>query len=361
MTEWRTGRIETTSVSYDVVETEPIVLRETDQRRLVFLATLVDRPDPLRGLFVWQRKKAKDKWEDVRTESFTKMKSGESWVLELHSEEVATLLDGLLARKALFDRHGIHWGTWSFIDKASLPDLVQTLIDSPRGELAEVLGDMRAEQVIALGRRVDLSQLDALLSEWLDNADRPEEGYWQALLARNAWVFSQLTGAPVVLLQEKAYVGGKGIENTGGGEIDFLVRNALTDNVAFIEIKTPRTPITAGAYRTSGAFAVDKEITGGIVQVLGYRDRFEKLFNDLRANSATEVPFQAYRGRCVLIAGTANGLGEEEKRSSELFRNSLSDVQVWTFDEVAQRLQGIREALATPLDSAGGSDRGPGP
>jgi hypothetical protein len=148
--------------------------------------------------------------------------------LELHSEEVATLVDGLLARKALFDRHGIRWGTRSFVDKASLPELVQTLIDSPHGELAEVLGDMRAEQVIALGRRVDLSQLDALLSEWLSNADRADEGYWQDLLARNAWVFSQLTGAPVVLLQEKAYVGGKGIENTGGGEIDFLVSNALT-------------------------------------------------------------------------------------------------------------------------------------
>ena len=355
MTESPGGRIATTSVSFDVVETEAIVLRESDQRRLVFLATLVDRPYPLRGFFVWQRKKAKDAWEDIRTESFTKMKSGEGWVLELHSDEVATLLDGLLARKSLFARHGIRWGTRSFVDKASLPDLVQTLIDSPRGELAEVLGDMRAEQVIALGRRVDLSQLDALLSEWLANADRADEGYWQDLLARNAWVFSQLTGAPVVLLQAKAYVGGKGIENTGGGEIDFLVRNALTDNVAFIEIKTPGTPICAGAYRTSGAFALDKEITGGIVQVLGYRDRFEKLFNDLRANSTTEVPFQAYRGRCVLIAGTATGLDEDEKRSFELFRNSLTDVQVWAFDEVAQRLRGIRDALATPLDPAGES------
>lgn len=345
--------IATTSVSADVVETEPIVLRATDQRRLVFLATIVDRPDPLRGYFVWQRKRAKDEWEDIRTESFTKMKSGEGWVLELHSAEVATFLDGLLARKALFDRHGIRWGERSFVDKASLPALVQTLIDSPHGELAEVLGNMLPEQVIALGRRVDLSQLDALLSEWLANADRADEGYWQELLARNAWVFSQLTGAPVVLLQEKAYVGGKGIENSGGGEIDFLVRNALTDNVAFIEIKTPSTPISAGAYRTSGAFSLHKEITGGIVQVLGYRDRFEKLFNDLRANSATETPFQAYRGRCVLIAGIAAALDEDEKRSFELFRNSLSDVQVWTFDEVAQRLKGIREALATPLGPAG--------
>src|SRR3712207_633217 len=116
MTESRGARIETTSVSSDVVETESIVLRETDQRRLVFLATLVDRPDPLRGFFVWQRKKTDEEWEDIRTESFTRMKAGEGWVLELHTREVSTLLDELLSRKALFERHGIRWGTRSFVD-----------------------------------------------------------------------------------------------------------------------------------------------------------------------------------------------------------------------------------------------------
>lgn len=345
--------IETISVSVDVVETQPIVLRETDQRRLVFLPTLVDRPDPLRGSFVWQRKRKDDKWEDIRAESFTSMRSGEGWVLELHSEEMTALLDGLLARRALFEKHGIRWGPRSFVDTDSLPDLVRTVIESPDSELAEVLGDLDAEQVLALGRRVDLSQLDWLLSEWIENADCGDEDFWQELLARNAWVFSQLTGAPVVLLREKAYVGGKGIENTGGGEIDFLVANALTDNVAFIEIKTPQTAISGGSYRTSGAYAMHKEISGGIVQALGYRDRFEKTYNDLRAASNSETVFQAYHGRCFVIAGTTTSLTADETRSFELFRSSLTDVQLWTFDEVATRLRGIRDALAAPQGPAG--------
>jgi hypothetical protein len=343
-------RIETASVSRDVVETAPIVLRESPTRRLVFLPALVAHEHPLRGSFVYQRKRTGEGWEDVRGESFNSLRSGEGWCLELHAEEVSMLMNGLQSRKALYERYGIQWGTREYVDKNSLPELVQSLIDSPESDLAEVLGSLQPEQVVALGRKVDLSQLDALLSEWLANAERANEDFWHDLLARHAWVFSQLTGSPVVLLREKAYVSGKGIENTGGGEVDFLVRNALTDNVAFVEIKTPATPICAGSYRTSGSFALDKEMSGGIVQVLGYRDRFDKAFYDLRANSSSGR-FQSYNSRCVLIAGKAADLSEGESRSFELFRNSLFDVQVWTFDEVAARLQGIRDVLALPADS----------
>jgi hypothetical protein len=163
MSDGQADIIETISVSAEVVETAPIVLRETDQRRLVFLPQLVDRPDPLRGSFVWQRKRRDEAWEDIRTESFTSMKSGEGWVLELHSEEATALLDGLLARRALFEKHGIRWGSRSFVDTESLPDLVRSVIESPSSELAEVLAGLEPEQVVALGRRVDLSYRRAVL------------------------------------------------------------------------------------------------------------------------------------------------------------------------------------------------------
>jgi hypothetical protein len=343
-------RIETTSVSVDVVETDPIVLREGDTRRLVFLPTIVEREQPLRGCFVYQRRAKGGDWEDIRGESFNSLKSGEGWVLELHTKEVTALMDGLLARKQLYERHGIRWGDHQFIDSESLPRIVRSLIDSPDAELTEALATLQPEAIIALGRKVDLSQLDALLDAWLANSENGDEEFWQKLLAEHTWVFSQLTGSPVVVLQERAYVGGKGIDNCGGGEVDFLVRNELTHNVAFVEIKTPGTPICGGAYRTSGAFSLHKEISGGVVQVLGYRDRFEKAYNQLRAESDLGE-FSSYNPRCVLIAGSAGSLGADEARSFELFRNALSDVQIWTFDEVVARIEGIRAALASPSAS----------
>jgi hypothetical protein len=323
------------------------VLRETPTRRLVFLPTIVEREEPLRGCFVYQRRVAGEDWEDVRGEKLNSLKAGEGWALELHRDEVARLMDGLLARKQLYDRHGIRWGDREFIDRDSLPQIVRSLIDSPEGELAEVLATLQPESIIALGRKVDLSQLDALLEVWLGNAEDAGESFWQDLLAEHAWVFSQLTGSPVVVLRERAYVGGKGIDNRGGGEVDFLVRNALTHNVAFVEIKTPITPICAGPYRTSGAFSLHKELSGGVVQVLGYRESFEKTFNQLRLESGLG-DFRSYNPRCVLIAGSTATLTADEARSFELSRNAISDVHIWTFDEVAARLQGIRAALAAP-------------
>jgi hypothetical protein len=53
-------RITTESVALTAVETDPIVLRESEDRtrRLVFKAMIVDLPEaPVRGVFVYQRRR----------------------------------------------------------------------------------------------------------------------------------------------------------------------------------------------------------------------------------------------------------------------------------------------------------------
>jgi hypothetical protein len=344
-------RIGTRSVHRDVVETSPIVLRELPTVRLLFLPALVDKDNPLRGCFVYQRRTmTNDPWGDVPAESLNQLKAGEGVKLELRSEEIAVLMDGLIARKSLYEKHGIVWGEDEFIRRSSMPELVQGLIDSPEGDLASALEELAPEQVVALARRVDLSQLDVLIDEWLADPDNPAENHWQQLLAKHSWVFSQLTGSPVVVLSGRAYVGGKGINNRGGGEVDFLVRNALTHNVSFVEIKTPRTPLVGEQYRTSGAFSLHKEVSGGVVQVLGYRDSFEKSYTQARVEALErdEQPFRSNNPRCILIAGRAEGLEPAQIRSFELFRGALTDVTIWTFDEVVARLRGIRDVMAAP-------------
>lgn len=344
-------RIGTKSVHRDVVETSPIILRELPTVRLLFLPALVDREHALRGCFAYQRRaKTDDPWEDISADSLNTLKAGEGVKLELHSEEITLLMEGLTARKALYEKHGIVWGEDEFIRRSSMPELVQGLIDSPQGELATALEALEPEQVVALARRVDLSQLDALLEEWLADPDNADEDHWQRLLTKHSWVFSQLTGSPVVVLSGRAYVGGKGVDNRGGGEVDFLVRNALTDNVSFVEIKTPRTPLVGERYRTSGAFTLHKELSGGVVQVLGYRDAFEKNYAQGRLEAAErgQQSFRSNNPRCVLIAGQARELEPPQIRSFELFRGGLTDVTIWTFDEVVARLRGIRDVMAAP-------------
>ena len=97
--------IATATVAANVAETDPIVLRESDSRRLVFKPMLVDQAEaPVRGYFVWQRKKKADAWEDITGESLTSLKSGEGYSLELRSGEVAALIEGLEARRELYEK-----------------------------------------------------------------------------------------------------------------------------------------------------------------------------------------------------------------------------------------------------------------
>src|SRR5439155_11268701 len=116
----------------------------------------------------------------------------------------------------------IAFGQRDYIASTAIPEVVRKILEEPDSELAKALQTLDPAELLSLGRSVDLSKLDALLEEWDAKAEEFErdEDFWQDLLKRNAWVFSQLTGSPVVLLQERAYVGGKGIANVGGGVID---------------------------------------------------------------------------------------------------------------------------------------------
>ena len=80
------------------------------------------------------------------------------------------------------------------------------------------------------------------------------------------------------------------------------------------------------------------------MQVLGYRDTFLHEIRNLRATTET---FQAYNPRCYLVVGRVASLTDDDaKKSFELFRTAQSAVQIITFDEVRERLQGIRDVLA---------------
>jgi hypothetical protein len=340
------NKITTESVAVGVQETDPIVLRQTDTVRLVFVPMIVDRAEsPVRGYFVWQRKLKADEWEDITGESLNRLKAGEGFKLELRSGEVGFLLEGILARKKIYEEHGIVFGERDYFADKDLPEVVRKILEEPDSELAKALQALDPAQLLSLGRSVDLSKLDSLLEEWdaREEAYKDDEDFWQDLLKRNAWVFSQLTGSPVVLLGEKAYVGGKDISNMGGGLVDYLVQNELTDNVSLIEIKTPGAELCAGEYR-AGTYPPGREVVGGVLQVLGDRDSFLHEIRNLRGTTET---FQAYNPRCYVIVGRVASLANDDaKKSFELFRTAQSGVQVIAFDEVRARLQSIRDVLA---------------
>lgn len=188
-----------------------------------------------------------------------------------------------------------------------------------------------------------VAQFDKLLT--LKNRTRKLENRWQKFFTEYNWIFSQLFSFPVLIFKDQAYAGGKNIDNQGSNIADFIFRNNLTNNIAFIEIKTHRTKIfIEKPYRGNDVFAASKDMSGAVNQALGQRDKFQKDFHTIKGNTK-EKEFETYNSRCVVIIGSLNGLSEEEKKSFELMRSNSRDVDIVTFDEVLEKIKGLEKLL----------------
>ncbi len=171
------------------------------------------------------------------------------------------------------------------------------------------------------------------------------EKRWQKFFKEYSWIFSQLFSFPVLLYEDEAYVGGKGIHGTGGKVSDFIYKNQLTDNIALIEIKTHKTPLLTGKipYRGNDVFAINKELNAAINQVLDQRDNLQKEFYSLQSKSNDSI--QSYNSKCIVIVGTLSKHNKDEKKSFELFRSNSRDVDIVTFDELFEKIKGFSTIL----------------
>lgn len=153
--------LETRSTSARTADCTPIVLRETDQVRLVFLPTLVDNFDNpracVRGAFVYQRKGKKNEWIPLNTDSLTSVKKGESFKLDLHSSELLALGDVLRSLYQLKREQGLPQGRQTFIKlEASLArflalgeqDLMAFLDAHPKDAITTLLKIVRVDCVV---------------------------------------------------------------------------------------------------------------------------------------------------------------------------------------------------------------------
>ncbi|WP_252187992.1 hypothetical protein [Bacillus sp. RIT 809] len=54
-----------------------------------------------------------------------------------------------------------------------------------------------------------------LLNIWEENKENDNEEFWQRVFKEHAWVLSQVFASPLLIFDEKAYIGGKGLGNKG--------------------------------------------------------------------------------------------------------------------------------------------------
>lgn len=181
--------------------------------------------------------------------------------------------------------------------------------------------------------------LKKLLEIWYSNKENEDENFWQKIFKDNYWCISNLFTEPVLFFGEKAFVGGKGIENKGGKLVDFLYKNKITNYINLIEIKTPKTRLLGTHEYRKGIYGISSELSSSITQLLSYKDEIQKNYYNLISNAKSK--FELINPKCILICGNIGYSikNDEEKSSFELFRKNLKDVEIITYDELFNKIE----------------------
>ena len=188
--------------------------------------------------------------------------------------------------------------------------------------------------------KINIAFLEDILEQFkkLKSVASDNEKDWQDFFENNAWIFSHLFPYDVILREREAYVGGKTFENKDGKIVDFLYQNGFKDNYALIEIKTHKKDLLKnGAYRGTDVFAMSEDLSGGINQCLDQKDNFLKEFGK---------EFKPVEPKCILVIGLRSKLKPEQVKSFELLRANQKNVDIVTFDELENKIEGLLKVLS---------------
>ncbi|KAB7690726.1 DUF4263 domain-containing protein [Plesiomonas shigelloides] len=185
--------------------------------------------------------------------------------------------------------------------------------------------------------------LKEAISVWKANRGNASEEFWQELFTKCPAVLSQIFPNSSFQFGAKCYVGGKNIKNRQGNIVDFIYASKHTDNVVLVELKTPTKRLLGSKYR-GNCYSISDELSGGIVQVLNYKEQLLKEYYKLQDE---ESSFNAFSPKCVVLAGSLEVEMDNaiKLKSFELFRNSLSGVQVITFDEIFEKASDVLDLV----------------
>jgi hypothetical protein len=192
------------------------------------------------------------------------------------------------------------------------------------------------EEVVWMGHSA--RRLTELIHLWDANKANSDEGFWQIQFQEHSFAFTQLFSVPVTFIEDKAYVGGQGIDRNDARYVDFLFSGGSASEAILIEIKTPVAPLIEKKPYRPNVHAPSRELTGSVVQIADYRRSLILDLDSIVRNKRYDL--SAFNPKAVVIIGNSSELDDEKKkRSFELFRSRLSDVEIVTFDELFLKIE----------------------
>ncbi len=235
--------------------------------------------------------------------------------------------------------------------KKALEKFISNKIDI--SEIEEI--KHRKEQLIEFKKLLE----DKLYFEKKAKKQKGTESVWQNFFELNPWIFGVglnfVFNAPLNRKKLEQIVSGHSVVGKGK-RIDALLKSTgLIQTLCFGEIKTHQTNILKNvktSYRPE-SWAIPDELAGGISQL---HRTVQKSLYSIKENLPTydkdgfkqNESIYLYKPKSFLIIGTLeefkneNGNIHEDKFSSfELFRRSITDIEIITFDELYAKADSI--------------------
>lgn len=346
------------------------ILRDKKNSKVIFRPTIIvnskNLNESVKGKIIYAKDEV-NKTDDTFL-SPSKLRKGDWYEIELHSDEVMKLFNSL---RLLYEIKELDEVTYIRVD-TSRDDFLDFFNSNPN-VFKEVLVEEKTlefiveseEIIIALSNRADfidklieldeveignlitgvqLKSIEALGIMISNNLGNNNEEFWQReVFSKYSWILSQLVSKPLMMHEDKAYLGGKTIGDSSGKVIDYVYKNKLTDSIVLIEIKTPMSKLIMKSEYRADVYAVHKELSGAISQCLVYKDVLQKEYYSLVRNSKNT--FEVFNPKILLIIGKLEELSSKQMRSFELYRRELKDIEIITFDEILERLRGLCRSL----------------
>ncbi|MDO6808730.1 DUF4263 domain-containing protein [Zobellia galactanivorans] len=185
---------------------------------------------------------------------------------------------------------------------------------------------------------------------------KKSEALWQQFFEKNTWIFGfglqYIINVPLQNKKLEQVVEGYDVVHSGKRVDAFLKSKGIISSLCFAEIKTHKTQLLNAPYRPPNVFPPSNELSGGIAQIhKTIQSSLENLVNkieptDKKGNPTGEKLFM-YRPKSFLLVGSLNefdtehGINQEKFSSFELYRRSIKDTDIITFDELLERAKFI--------------------
>ncbi len=230
-----------------------------------------------------------------------------------------------------------------------------------------VRNEITSEDVVALGyRKKQLNVFARLIedSEYFAKAKdtkqcHGDESLWQKFFEKNQWIFGYglnylyVSGFEDRKLEQ--IVQGSDLLNKGKRVDALMMTKGVISSLCFVEIKTHKTKLLSDSAYRPGCWAPSTELCGAVAQVqttvvLATRNLYEYIKPVTSDGDPTGEEVFNYKPKAFIVIGnldefvTPHGINKEKLRSFELYRNSINDVDILTFDELFERSRFIVEA-----------------